>query len=404
MNIWCISKYASIPKFGAAARLFYLAKEFANKNNEVLLITSDSNHLCEFPDSDRRFNLDKQDGVDICWIKTKKYLKTASIARILSWFDFEIGLFSLNRKGFSKPDVVLVSSLSLLSIVYGYYLKRRYGAYLVFEIRDIWPLTLVAEGGFSRWHPLSIFLGLIEKFGYKKADLIVGTMPRLDLHVENIIGQPKVVFCSPLGLDCSQVSSLEIAPELDPYFPDDKIVVGYAGSMGTSNALEPFISCIEQLSENTQVHFVLVGDGDMKSSYINRLKPKDNVTFVSKIKQEKVQYFLSKCDVLYLSTHDSEIWEYGQSMNKVVQYMLSGKPVVASYSGYESMLNEAKSGVFIPSNNTGLLKSALLEYTAMNQVKREEIGRRGTKWIIENRMYSKLAEQYLNRIKANLVG
>lgn len=403
MNIWCISKYASIPQFGAAARLFYLAKEFVSSNNEVLLITSDSNHLCDFPESNERFNRDNQDGVDIVWIKTKKYKKTASIARVLSWFDFEIGLFSLNRKKLGKPDVVIVSSLSLLSIVYGYYLKKKYGAYLVFEIRDIWPLTLVAEGGFSKRHPLSLFLGIIERFGYRKSDLIVGTMPRLDLHVENVLGETKNVFCSPLGLDSSQVSNFEIAPELDNYFPNNKAIVGYAGSMGTSNALEPFISCIEQLSGNTKVHFVLVGDGDMRISYMDRLKSKDNVTFIPKIKQEKVQYFLSKCDVLYLSTHDSEIWKYGQSMNKVVQYMYSGKPVVASYSGYETMLNDAGSGVFIPSNNTKLLKAALLKYLTMEQSKREEVGERGTQWIIENRMYSKLAEEYLSTIKAKIL-
>ncbi len=401
MNIWCISKYASIPKYGAAARLFYLAKEFTKKN-DVLLITSDSNHLSEFPSSNKRFNFENEDGVNICWIKTKKYIKTASIARILSWFDFELGLFLLNEKQFNRPDVVIVSSLSLLSIVYGYYLKKRYSAYLVFEIRDIWPLTLVAEGGFSKWHPLSLFLGVIEKFGYKKADLIVGTMPRLDLHVENILGKPKDVFCSPLGLDDSQISVMDVIPFLDSYFPENKTVIGYAGSMGISNALESFIYCIEQFSENELVHFVLVGDGDLKGSYIERLKTRSNVTFVPKIKQEDVQYFLSKCDVLYLSTHDSEVWKYGQSMNKVVQYMLSGKPTVASYSGYESMLNEAKSGTFVPSNNTELLKNALLEYTSMDSKQRIVVGGRGTKWIIENRMYSNLAKQYIDKIQTNL--
>lgn len=400
MNIWCISKYASIPRFGAAARLFYLAKEFSIKSNDVLLITSDSNHLSKFPTSNKRYNFEKEAGVSICWIKTKKYVKTASVARVLSWFDFELGLFALNRTKFSKPDVVIVSSLSLLSVVYGYYLKRKYGATLVFEVRDIWPLTLVVEGGFSRWHPLSLFLGVIERFGYRKADLIVGTMPRLDLHVENVIGSSKDVFCSPLGLDNSQVSGLETAQELDKHFPENKTIIGYAGSMGISNALEPFINCIEQLNTISDVHFLLVGGGDLKDSYIDRLKSNQNVTFLTKIKQEKVQYFLSKCDILYLSTHDSEIWKYGQSMNKVVQYMLSGKPIIASYSGYESMLNEAQSGIFVPSNNTELLKAAILEYVEMSNEQREDIGCRGTKWIIENRMYNKLAEDYLNRIKA----
>lgn len=402
MNIWCISKYASIPKFGAAARLFYLAKEFSKQNHEVLLITSDSNHLSNFPTSNQRHNFDKEAGVDICWIKTKKYLKTASAARVLSWFDFELGLFSLDKKRFTKPDVVIISSLSLLSIVFGFYLKKKYKATLVFEVRDIWPLTLVAEGGFSRWHPLTIFLGVIEKFGYKKADLIVGTMPRLDLHVENILGKKRDVFCSPLGLDSSQVTAMNIVPNLDKYFPEEKLIIGYAGSMGISNALESFIQCIDKLSDNDNIHFVLVGDGDLKDEYKSRLKYKENVTFVPKIKQEDVQYFLSKCNILYLSTHDSEIWKYGQSMNKVVQYMLSGKPIVASYSGYESMLNEADSGVFVPPNNIEQLKKALLGYSMMKEEERELVGERGTKWIIENRMYSKLAKQYIEKIQSSL--
>ena len=41
----------------------------------------------------------------------------------------------------------------------------------------------------------------------------------------------------------------------------------------------------------------------------------------------------------------SKVWDYGQSMNKIVDYMMAGKPVVASYSGYPSMLNEAGSGI-----------------------------------------------------------
>jgi glycosyltransferase involved in cell wall biosynthesis len=398
MNIWCISKYASIPKYGAAARFFFLAKEF-NKNHEVLLITSDSNHLAKFPESKKKHNFEIEDGVDICWIKTKKYKKTASISRVLSWFDFELGLFLLRKKQFCKPDVVIVSSLSLLSIIYGYYLKKKFKAFLVFEVRDIWPLTLIVEGGVSKWHPLSLFLAVIEKFAYKNSDLIVGTMPRLDLHIKNILEKHVDVYCSPLGLDDSQVASLEKVPFLDSYFPMDKTIIGYAGSMGISNALGSFVQCIEEFSQYQNIHFMLVGDGDLKLTYTKRLSRFNNVTFVPKIKQEDVQYFLSKCDVLYLSTHDSEVWKYGQSMNKMVQYMLAGKPIIASYSGYESMLNEADSGVFVPSNETEPLRNALLEYATMDNNSRNDIGSRGKQWILQNRMYSKLALDYLDKIQ-----
>lgn len=138
MNIWFVSKYASPPQFAKApSRLFFLAKEFVKLGHTVRILTSDANHFGNFPETDKIYNEEEQDGVKIGWLKTKKYTVTASFKRIISWFDFERRLFTLNRKNFEKPDVVIVSSLSIFSIVFGYYLKKKYKPILVFEIRDI---------------------------------------------------------------------------------------------------------------------------------------------------------------------------------------------------------------------------------------------------------------------------
>ena len=253
-SIWLISKYAAPPHYAKfPARLFLLAREFVKLGNRATLITSDSNQFSDFPDTNHVYNHEEIDSVDIRWIKTKKYKKTASIARVLSWFDFERKLFSMSLKNMDKPDVIIVSSLSIFSIVYGYYLKRKFKSFLVFEIRDIWPLTMTEEGGFSKWHPLVLFIGFIEKFGYKKADLIVGTMPRLDLHVKNILGYDKHFFCAPMGFVPEDylretTTSRELIPLLNPFrslVPVDKVIVGYAGSMGITNALDPFIEAIK---------------------------------------------------------------------------------------------------------------------------------------------------------------
>ena len=78
--------------------------------------------------------------------------------RILSWIDFEIKLWLMPKNILPKPDIVIVSSLSLFTILNGYCLKKRFGCKLVFEIRDIWPLTIIEEGGFSHGTLLSCFL------------------------------------------------------------------------------------------------------------------------------------------------------------------------------------------------------------------------------------------------------
>ena len=398
MNIWLISKYASIPQYGAAARLFFLAVEFKKQFKNVLLLTSDSNHLCQFPDTDSNENHEYRNGVHICWVKTLKYKRTASIARILSWFDFELGLFRLKREKFPQPDVIVVSSLSLLSFFFGYYCAKKYKAKFVFEVRDIWPLTLTEEGGFSKWHPLTLFLAWVEKKAYQKSDLIVGTMPRLDLHVKILVKQQKEVFCSPLGIEDSLETAVKPYEELDLYFPTNKKIIGYAGSMGISNGLDAFMQCILDMQDKHDIFFVLVGDGDLRNDYMARMNGCNNVVFVPKIPQKKVQYFLSKCDILYLATAQSKVWDYGQSMNKVVQYMLSGKPIIASYSGYPSMINEADAGVFVDVCDSLKLSQRIKHYSSLSKEELSEIGLRGREWILNNRKYSLLAKQYAQKI------
>lgn len=404
MNILCISKYASPPNYSKMpARLFILAKEFIKLGHNTTLITSDSNHFSLYPNTENTYNFETVEGVSLCWVKTKKYVKTASLARVLSWFDFEKKLFKLDLNKIEKPDVVLVSSLSIFSIIYGYYLKKKFNSFLVFEIRDIWPLTMTEEGGFSKWHPLVLLIGFIERFGYKKADLVVGTMPRLDLHVKNILGYERPFHCSPLGFD--PINYQEEIIEYNPFdgvFPKNKVIVGYAGSMGITNALEPFIETIKVLKDKENIHFMLVGSGDLKENFEQELKNFKNVTFLARIGQNEVKYFLQKCDILYLSTKDSKVWEYGQSMNKVVEYMIAGKPIIASYTGYPSMINEANCGYFENTSNYNDLKEKILSIVNLDKNQIKELGNNGKKWIYENRKYSKLAKEYILRIDSEL--
>ena len=404
MNIWCISKYAAPPKYSKMpARLFELVSEFNNLGHNARLITSDSNHLANFPIAKNKYNDELIENVQVRWLKTIKYKKTSSIKRVLSWLDFERRLFFMPTNSFERPDVVLISSLSIFSIIYGYYLKKKFKAFLIFEIRDIWPLTMTEEGGFSKWHPLVLLISLIEKFGYKKSDLIVGTMPKLNLHVEGVLGYTKPFHCSPIGFNPkyynidSKVSKLE--EKLKHSIPGNRVVVGYAGSMGITNSLELFIDTIESLKDNKNIYFVLVGSGDLKERFESQLSKCKNVLFWPRIDQNEVNSFLNLCDVLYLSTQYSKVWDYGQSMNKVVEYMLASKPIIATYAGYPSMINEANCGSFVDTLDVSL-KNEVLNIVDMSSKERKTIGENGKKWIYSNRKYSTLARKYIEAIEA----
>src|SRR5690554_1195619 len=178
MNIWYISKYVA-PSYAAkvSARGFLILAALVKAGHRCTLITSDSNHLISAPSFKGKQMVELVDGVEVYWLKTLKYKSARSLGRMLSWLDFEWRLFFTPKKNMDIPDVVVVSSLSLLTILNGLLLRRKYKCKLIFEVRDIWPMVLVASGGISPRNPLVIFLSFLERLGYVKADKVVGTMP-----------------------------------------------------------------------------------------------------------------------------------------------------------------------------------------------------------------------------------
>jgi glycosyltransferase involved in cell wall biosynthesis len=395
-TIWYISKYATPLRYGFGSRHFYLAREFNRLGNNAVVISSDSNHLAHFPDFKSVYTQESVDGVDTWWIKTFKYKGSSSIRRVISWIDFEIKLWWMSKSRIPKPDVVIVSSLSLLTILNGYLLKRKFDCKLVFEVRDIWPLTIVEEGGFSRWNPFVMLLGWVERFGYRRSDIIVGTMPNLSEHVERVSGGGVNCHCIPFGYDSDVYSNLEPLPEgyEDCYIPRDKFVVGYAGSIGITNALGTFLECASAMKDDPGIHFLLLGDGDLLDEYKAKTAGMKNVSFAPKVKKSQVQMVLRRCHVLYFSVEDSEVWRYGLSLNKLIDYMIAGKPIIASYSGYPSMVNEAQCGVFVPAKDVSVLVHAIREYRQLPGDQLEAIGERGRTWVLKNRPYNALALDY----------
>jgi len=78
--------------------------------------------------------------------------------------------------------------------------------------------------------------------------------------------------------------------------------------------------------------------------------------------------------------------------------MLASKPILASYSGYRSMINEANCGDFIEAENLSELKKHIIKYLNMSKGEISRIGENGNKWLIENRNFNKLASDYMRLI------
>lgn len=397
-SIWYISKYfASGSRGDVGTRAWFLLKEFRSHGFEVTAIASDSNHLANCPVFVGNSFCEELDGISTIWLKTFKYTKAGSLLRVLNWLHFEWRLFCLGKASLPKPDVVIVSSLSLLTVINGLILKIKFKCKLVFEVRDIWPLTITEEGGYSKWNPFVATLAVIEYLGYRYSNLIVGTMPNLKGHVHNLTGYGHKVICVPMGISDEMLKEGDPVEDeyLSKYLDQSFFNVVHAGTVGTTNALETLFAAAERMLQYRQIRFVIVGDGGLKSEYERKYAHLSNVVFAPKVAKSQVNTILKKSSLVYFSTFNSKVWDYGQSLNKVIDYMLAGRPIIASYSGFPSMINEAECGFFVPAEDPIALSCKIIEIFEMSPDQLALIGERGRPWLIENRRFKTLAEYYL---------
>ena len=395
-SIWLICKYSSPEKYFFGTRHFYFAEEWVKNGLEVTIFTSNASHLTDklpqFPGSRM---VEDIEGVRTVWLKVRKTAKSSSAERVVSWLHFEWKVLITSKRQFKRPDVIIASSLSILSIISGYLLARYYKARFILEIRDIWPLSAMQLGGYSSNHPFMWLLGKLEKFGYRKADVIVGTMPNLIEHVQEVEPKFKACICIPQGIKEELLNDVESLSEqyIAETFTPNTFKVAYAGTINPNNPLEVLLEAVSKLPDEEHVEAYILGSGSMLATYKQKYAFCNRIKFIPPIPKKQVKAFLQQTDLCFDSV-ESVLARFGLSRNKWIDYMNAGRPIVCSYSGYQSMINESECGSFVPFGDVDLLAKEIIMYKNLSVTDRLAIGRRARSYLMENRLFKKLSLEY----------
>lgn len=400
-TIWLINQYASTPETGMGGRHYYLAEELAKKGYKVYVIAAAYTHLLRHPPiMSKDVEIEKiNDNFNFVWIKLPHYSEAHSKQRVFNWFNFAWKIKKLKNLSLYKPDLILYSSPSPFGYMGAKSLANSYNCPFVFEVRDIWPLTLLELGGYSRKHPFIKFMQYIEDTAYKNSDFVVSNLANAVEHMQNRGMETSKFRWIPNGFSLSEVISKDpLDEDVVVKIPKNKFIIGYTGTIGVANALDDLINAANLAKEYKDIHFILVGNGKEKEELVAKVVELglDNITFIDGIPKKQIQSILALFDTCYIGWHNNPLYQFGIAPNKLPEYLYSGKPIIHAFSGYGDPVKISKSGVTVHAENPDAIFAGILELYHMTEDQRKILGENGKKFAIEKFDYSQLANEILS--------
>ena len=395
-NIWIINQYCGSRIHGMNFRSWYFANELQKKGHNPIIITGSYSHLIHKPPiMNSWFKNEEVEGVPYVWVKVRKYVGSKSLGRLVSMLDFMFKLLFIKKRKMKRPDVILVSSLSPFPILSAFFWSIRYKSKLLFEIRDLWPLSLIELGGVSRFNPLSIFFSFFERFGYKVSYKVISVLPCAKDHmISKGMKEDKFVYV-PNGF--SPEDSKIAKPLPTGYFndlPEGKFLIGYTGSIGLANAVEYLIGASKLLEDDQRFHFIIVGKGQHKEK-LQSIAGK-NVSFLPQVDKAQVPSVLKKFDVCFIGLKNQQLFKFGISPNKLFEYMYARKPIIQSIKAGNNPVKEANAGFSVEPENAKEIVNAIFEAYDMPREELEALGMNGYKYGLENHSFKKLTEKLIS--------
>lgn len=412
MNILIINHYAGSRIHGMEFRPYYLAREWTKLGHHVTIIAASYSHLRSVSPSQVGIACREEiDGIEYFWIRVPRY-KGNGVGRVLNLFSF-VCLLTFYRNRLVKanpPDLVIASSTYLLDVVPAGIMAKRYHARLVYEVHDLWPLSLIELGGMSRFHPFILLLQCAENWMYHSVQKVISLLPNAEEHMcKHGMSREKFAYV-PNGVAVDEWQSrMEDLPKehdqvLSTLRAGGMFIVGYAGNFGVSNALDSLVHAATMMRSEL-VAFVLVGQGPEKQTLCKMANEMriENFYFLPAVGRDSIPSLLSRMDVLYIGLKNGPLFRFGISPNKIFDYMMAGKPVLKAIDSSNDIVAESGCGLSIPPEDPAEIADAIRRFMDMSDLERETMGKRGKDFVREKHDYRVLAATFLLAVSDGIV-
>jgi len=242
----------------------------------------------------------------------------------------------------NPPDLLFLPAL---------WLKRR-GARFVFDQHDLVPELYLSR--FGRGEDLLYrAVCALERMTYRAADVVLATNESYrDVAVRRGGKRPDDVFVVRSAPDAGRFHPVPAEPELKRGKPH---LLCYLGVMGPQDGVDYALRALARLRDEcgrSDWHAVFVGGGDTFDAMVElseRLGLAGQVEFTGRIPDADLARYLSTADVC-LSPDPHNPLNDVSTMNKVLEYMVMGRPIV-SFDLKEARVSAGEAALYAPAND-----------------------------------------------------
>lgn len=411
-NVWIFNHYATKMYKEQAGRHYWFAKNLIKEGYTPKIFCASTIHNSDENIGSYRknkYSTDTISKIPFIFVKTPIYINNGK-QRIKNMFTFYKNLFSTAKEFseiYGKPDIIIASSVHPLTLIAGIKIAKKFGIPCICEVRDLWPESIVAYGILKRTSIISKVLYFAERKIYENANSIIMTWEGgkeyiIDQGWSKDINLKKIKHISNgvVIKEFDQNSIDHIIDDSDLNHENYKNIV-YAGSIRKVNNLGLLLDAAKIIEKqgNSEIQFLIYGEGDEKSKLIERCKKENinNVIFKGAVPKRYVPSILKNAYVNILHNSSTSLDKYGQSQNKFFEYLAAGKCIVQTYSTGYSICEKYSCGISAPEQNAQEIAKAVITACA-NEEENYQMGK-NARTAAYDYDFSKLTDELIDVIE-----
>ncbi len=402
-TLWIVNHYADAPDRANGTRHYDFARRLVERGFDVTIFASSFSHVTGAEERLRPGQLYRSelfDGVRFIWLRTMRY-RGNGVRRQINMLSFVATLLVVQTR-FRAPDAIIGSTVHPFAALGGWVVSKLRRATFMFEVRDLWPQTLVDLGAMRVGSPGERLLRMLEAFLVRRATVVITLLPGMrDYLLERGLPAGHVRYI-PNGVDLKifDEASASDAPELAEFFAavqrmraEGRVVLAYVGAMGRVNAVGTIVTAaaIAEARSPGSVGVLLVGDGPERPRLERQVATADGVEIIRPVPKRLVPTILRAIDAGIVHTASSPIYRYGMSFNKLFEYLAAARPVVFACESAYDPVAMAGCGISLPPMDPDRLADAFLQIAAAGLEERSRMGRAGRDYVSREHDIEQLA-------------